>query len=459
MPPKKSPFRRLSVALKFAEANMPAQVPHVASPSNTLSLFLTTSKAAFLKDAKEGGNKAAGWTVVMGNEAGDLDSIASAIAYAWIQSEVHKIPAVPLIQVERPDLALRAENLHALKIAGLSESNEELLTLTEISEFKPFPAHKFNLVDHNRLADAYTVDNPSVEVTAVIDHHEDEGLYLNANPRIVIPCGSCASHVAALCPPELPAELASLLLAAIIIDTDGFKPDGKGTQIDRDAGNNIAVKSTYAKFLPPLSALAPIDFHIRDGLYNSQIIMELTQTLAEKKMDVSHLTAFDLLRRDYKEYVHPLSWVSDKPSIKLGLSTVPVSLKDWATDGRLEDAAIKWATQRGLTILGVLTSFREDKSNILGKSSKGKHKREMAWIIIDDPQLSEIEGLNPDVLKDRLAAGLEADDVVQVEKFKKFTLEDGKLPPHSRELLYKQGNAHATRKAIAPLVKKILEGE
>ncbi len=112
----------------------------------------------------------------------DLDSIASAIGYAWIQSEVHKTPAVPLIQVERSDLTLRAENLHALKLAGLSDSNEELLTLTEISEFAPFPAQKFNLVDHNRLAERYQVDNPRAVVTAIIDHHQDEGEHTEASP-------------------------------------------------------------------------------------------------------------------------------------------------------------------------------------------------------------------------------------------------------------------------------------
>jgi hypothetical protein len=77
MPPRKSPFRRLSVALRFTEANMPAQVPHISTPANSLGLFLSTSKAAFLRDAKEGGSKAAGWTVVMGNEAGGTWSFKS----------------------------------------------------------------------------------------------------------------------------------------------------------------------------------------------------------------------------------------------------------------------------------------------------------------------------------------------------------------------------------------------
>ncbi|KAF8964780.1 hypothetical protein BDZ97DRAFT_1814442 [Flammula alnicola] len=458
--PKSGPLRRLSVALRLTEAYLPAQVPNIPTTATSLSLFLSTSKAEYLKDIKEDRKKAAGWTVVMGNEAGDLDSIASAIAYAWIQAEVHKKPAVPLIQVERADLNLRAENLYALKLAGLSETQEELLTLTEISEFKPFPSQKFILVDHNRLGEAYTTDNRKAEVIAVVDHHEDEGLYPKADPRIISPCGSCSSHVAALCPREIPAELATLLLTAILIDTDGLKPGGKAIQLDRDSAVSIAVKSTLANSIPPLSALAPIDHPNPDGLYDSQTIKELTKTLTEKKADVSHLGAFDLLRRDYKEYNYQLSWAVKQPSIKAGLSTVPASLKSWATDGKLEQAAVKWMQQRGLTVLGVLTSFNDVKKKIVGKNIKGKHKREMAWIILQEPQLAQTqsEGLTTDVLARHLWAGVEADKGIQVKKYKKFDLErGGKLPAGSKARVFKQGNANATRKAIAPLLKNILE--
>lgn len=163
----------------------------------------------------------------------DLDSVASSISYAWIlsQSKDAAVQAVPLIQVERPDLALRAENAYALGLAGISEAQDELLTLTEVSQFfatanntSPFPCHKFALVDHNRLGEAYTLNNPSAKVIAVIDHHEDEGLYKDAQPRIIGPAGSCASHVATLLPPTPLPEVATVLLTAILIDTDGLKP-------------------------------------------------------------------------------------------------------------------------------------------------------------------------------------------------------------------------------------------
>jgi len=66
----KNPLRRLSVALRLSEAYQPAETPMTPTTSTSLNLFLSHSKAAFLKDVKEDREKAAGWTVVMGNEAG-----------------------------------------------------------------------------------------------------------------------------------------------------------------------------------------------------------------------------------------------------------------------------------------------------------------------------------------------------------------------------------------------------
>ncbi|KAF8902587.1 hypothetical protein CPB84DRAFT_1814892 [Gymnopilus junonius] len=421
----RNPLRRLSVALRLTEAYQPAvQAPPTPTTATSINLFLNSSKANFLKDVKEDPAKAAEtWTVVMGNEAGDLDTIASSIAYSWILSEVHKKPAIPLIQVERPDLNLRAENLYALKLAGLSDTQEELLTLTE--------------------------ENPKAQVVAVVDHHADEGLYPDASPRTISPCGSCSSHVGALCPPEIPAELATLLLTAILTDTDGLKPGGKATQVDRDSALFLAPKSTIANRIPPPSALSPIDHPNPDALYEAQTIKDLTKTLEEKKSDVSHLNALDLLRRDYKEYSHKLGWATGQPTIKAGLSTVPSPLKAWATEGRLEKEGVEWMQRRGLTILGVLTSYHDAKKNVVGqkKKDKGKHKREMAWIILEEPVLAKTanDGLTSEGLGRRLWKGLEASKEIDVKVHKKISLKGGKLP----------GNSKA--RVTAPLLKDILE--
>src|ERR1700678_3511844 len=87
----------------------------------------------------------------------DLDTITSSIAFAWVAQEL----TVALIQVERADLNLRAGNLYALSLAGLSETQDEL-TLTELVDL-PFPSQTFVLVDHNRLGSLFTLDNPKAE--------------------------------------------------------------------------------------------------------------------------------------------------------------------------------------------------------------------------------------------------------------------------------------------------------
>ncbi|EDR10579.1 exopolyphosphatase [Laccaria bicolor S238N-H82] len=445
------PLRRLSVALGLAKAYVPEDCPpndlrtHSAITAD-LSDFLVASKASYLKDPSAGD-----WTVVMGNEAGDLDSIASAIAFAWIQSEVHKVPTIPLVQITREDFALRAENLYALSLAGISDPPSQLLSLSDIASFPtPFPSKKFALVDHNRIADRFMQDNPSAEITAVVDHHTDEGLYPTAKPRIVAPAGSCSSHIAALCPQNIPAELATLLFCAILIDTDGLKPGGKALDLDRHSAIFLAAKSTYAEKIPSISSMGgkpPPDF-----LYYQEAVKTLTSNLVTKKADVSQLSAHDLIRRDYKEYTFTLSWAKEtpSPSIKAGLSTVPVQLKIWGSDGKLEDAAVTWMQSRGLSVLGILTSYNK-KPKRLGKA-KGKHERETAWIILDH------QGVDTAELATRLWTGLEGNKEISVKKRKKFDLEKGgRLPGGAKAKVYKQGNPKATRKTIAPLLKDILE--
>ena len=377
-----------------------------------------------------------------------------------------RIRAVPLLQVERGDLALRAENIYALSLAGISDTQDELLTMSDLKDFAPFPAQKFALVDHNRLGATFTKDNPDSQVVAVLDHHEDEGLHLDANPRVIAPCGSCASHVVPLLPHHYPPEIGTLLLTAIMIDTDGLKPGGKALDLDKSSALAAAFQSTFSNRIPPPSALAPIDQPRLDALHDTQAMIDLNAALQGKKDDVSHLGAVDLLRRDYKEYVHPLPWVASgendpPPTVQVGLATVPLRLKDWGSGGKLEKAALEWMTKRQLSVLGVLTTFR-DKAK--GKNGKGAHKREMAWVVLAEPEINSLSksgsGCTVEAVAKRLWSGLEAEGNLELKKHNKFDLltkGDGRLPKTAAVRVYKQGNAKATRKLVAPVVKSILE--
>lgn len=397
----------------------------------------------------------------------DLDSVASSIAFAWIQSEVHKKPTIPLIQIQRDDFTLRAENIYALSLAGIDNPEEQLLSISDVEDMKPFPSHNFALVDHNRLGQIFSMDDSTSQVVAVIDHHEDEGLYKDtANPRIIAPAGSCTSHVAALCPSEVPAELAALLLCGILIDTSGLKPSGKALQVDYDAAGFLVTKSTFAPSLPPklLTALLDDPKSKTDAIYEAPAIKALTKTLSTKKSDLSHLSGWDLLRRDYKQYEYALDWAPNQPSINAGLSTVPVALNLWGKKGKLEEAVTAWMKHRDLTVLGVLTSFKDGSKP--GKSGKGKHKREMAWFVREDLEErtsgdgAGSKGLDYHELATHLWKGLEDSPEINVKKHKKINLEkDGKLPQGMMARVYNQLNVEASRKVIAPLLKNILESQ
>jgi len=119
--------------------------------------------------------------------------------------------------------------------------------------------------------------------------------------------------------------------------------------------------------------------------------------------------------------------------------------------------------RRGITVLGVLTSFKDTKGNKFTKTGKGKHKKEMAWIVLEETGLSQIasssNGLTVSVLAERLWKGLEVNDQFRVQRYKKFDMQKaGKLPSTSKTRAYKQRNTQASRKVIAPALKEILEG-
>ncbi|KAG1764716.1 hypothetical protein EDD22DRAFT_978970 [Suillus occidentalis] len=134
---------------------------------------------------------------VMGNEAGDLDSLASALEYAWLRSNTSG-KATTYTTTLKEDFALRAENLYALGLAGINNPCEEL----------------------------YCSDDPIIPMPSQPSVVADM-----ANPRIVEPAGSCSSLVArsylSFSNLSIPPELSTLLLSAILIDTRCLKMGGK----------------------------------------------------------------------------------------------------------------------------------------------------------------------------------------------------------------------------------------
>lgn len=290
----------------------------------------------------------------------------------------------------------------------------------------------------------------------IIDHHADESHHLDARPRIInTKAGSCASLLALHFRESKvwTSEIANLLLAAMCVDTGGFRPGGKATEIDVKAARFLlgVLASSSSVFEEGERSLQ--EEKGEEGVWNIPLVQNLTTDLLTKKNDISQFSNRDLLRRDYKEYTYPHP---NTPDIKIGLSTVPLNLKHWVQKDA--NSIAKWMTERSLTILGVLTTFHTSKKGKKGKEAKSMHKRQQLWVM---------HGTENVRLEMALRQGLETNSELALHPLKNWERKlgwtrradggEGDGVEGVRATAYKQGNANATRKVIAPLIKSIIE--
>jgi len=200
-------------------------------------------------------------------------------------------------------------------------------------------------------------------------------------------------------------------------------------------------------------------------------IKDLTSTLSRKKLDLSHLGTRDLLRRDCKVYDYCVEWLPGSPLVRVGLSSVPMPLCEWAKEGTVEDEIFSWMRARGIHIYGVLTSFKEKpskKGSNKGKEKEkgtGKSRREQVWMVVDPSVLGTAEqaayssrGKQIDLMKltARFFESLEKDGALQLGEHQLRLNKNGGLPAGVDVRAYHQQDSNPTRKYTAPLVKKIL---
>jgi len=287
------------------------------------------------------------------------------------------------------DLYLRPENVYAIASAKVDPAS--LLCIDDLPHARlATMGASFALVDHNKLLPIFG----DAGVTAIIDHHVDEGFAASATPRVIKPSGSCASlvagHFAGLLPDgtAVPRGLSDLLLSSILIDT-GLKPspDGKATADDLNAAAWLLPHSSLATATTAGTEVLP------NMLPTDPALKSLISLLSAKKLDVTDLSGRDLLRRDYKEYQQG-PW-------RYGLSTVPLGLTGWLakTGATSEDKGLsgwtlvnedirRWMQERDLAMAAVLTSFDTgDKS--VKKGGLGKHARELL-VVVNDPKLVSV---------------------------------------------------------------------
>lgn len=219
---------------------------------------------------------------ILGNEAGDADSIVSALTLGYIMTlEDHyyeddcfqsgdntnnRRVVVPIAPVPRVDLPLRRDVVLLLELSGFNIAQLPCLDDECIAMHleEPKEGLTLTLVDHNRIRS--TLLHLSELVTEILDHHEDEGYHLEttssatsiSHKRVIAfeagwatVASTCTLVVerlfvllaatskkknAALKMTKIDGSLGLLLLGVILLDTINMSPSaGRGTLRDAQA--------------------------------------------------------------------------------------------------------------------------------------------------------------------------------------------------------------------------------
>ncbi|WFD44141.1 exopolyphosphatase [Malassezia psittaci] len=303
--------------------------------NNALSTFLRTGQNLPKPSSSR-------W--VVGNEAGDLDSLACAIGYAYFSHLLHPQEPrwTPVIQTLRQDLALRPENLYVLHKCHIQ--SEDLFCLNDVPKLNSQSV--VTLVDHNKATNVFA----DAKVERIIDHHMDEGVHNEATERIMMrpdQAGSCSSilttHFASKLSKDcvVPTALADLLLSALLIDTDNFSETvGRAKEVDQAARAFLAPRSNYV---------------------SSEAQSKYYQEISQAQRDISNLSIAHKLKRDYKQFELP---GQNNTTWRIGASSTVEPIKVLAEHGTilLQELAA-FANERQLDVLVILAAFRDEQQN------------------------------------------------------------------------------------------------
>ncbi|XP_024255155.1 exopolyphosphatase PRUNE1-like [Oncorhynchus tshawytscha] len=259
--------------------------------------FLQRCSAA-LKGSSEGSS---GIHVVLGNEACDLDSMVSSLAFAYFLSTTSGSSCktvVPVLNIPRAEFPLRLDNVFLLKESGVP--SEALVFRDEVDLAGLHRAKRLvlSLVDHNVLPSA-DIDLEEA-VVEVIDHHHLErtpSTSCSVTNGIV---GSCATLVTEYihhkAPEVLDRQVAQLLYGAIVLDCVNMAPEA-GKVTSKDSLLACLLESRFPD-LPPRGALF--------------------QSLQSAKFDISGLSTEQILLKDMKAV--------SEGDLRLAVSTVYMTL-------------------------------------------------------------------------------------------------------------------------------------
>ncbi|KAK4463192.1 hypothetical protein QBC42DRAFT_70117 [Cladorrhinum samala] len=428
----------------------------MVSSRTSLKSFLAAARKALATPASQ--RPSSPLTFVVGNESADLDSLCSALLYAYFRTQAppHTLH-IPLSNLPKADLNLRPELGAVCRSAGLQPS--DLITLSDLPRdsqtgkilLSP-DSTRWLLVDHNVLTGPLTPF--SKQVIGCVDHHEDEGLVpQDSSPRVFARCGSCMSLVVDQCReiwsslPPSPADdasLAAVAMAPILVDTTNLTSKDKTTDWDTKAAEFAESKLGDPNLQAASSSTSSSGIQQQDGNPATNEAYDRAgyfDHLTKLKDDINGLSYRDILRKDYKR------WTDG--GLNLGISTVVqgfdnvVGLPGDSGDGgggkkQFLEALKSWAEEQELDIAAVMTVSKPD----------GVFTRELLVWALNEQAVKVVK------------------QFVQRsgEDLKLATWKEGEMDATDKEegtewrACWRQENVKHSRKQVAPMLREAMKG-
>ncbi|KAL1922310.1 uncharacterized protein VTP21DRAFT_9849 [Calcarisporiella thermophila] len=358
--------------------------------------------------------------VCVGNESADLDSMISSLGFAYLSSRfpdcscsaISEALYIPVVSIPRADVLLRPECVHVLQ--------PYLQSLFTLDDLGLIPSNPYTvLLDHNR-------DNNIINgrVVGILDHHVDEGLYLDVSLRRIEMVGSCVTLVVLQflerwkmqMDNEWSKELAKLMLAPLLVDTVNLEPKfGRATSLDQQAADFL---------FSILLGSAPME-------EKKLVAIDTYSDLQKARLKVDHLSTWDLLRKDYKQW--------DVEGV--GISSVSWDLTAWTLRDGCESVVTSiesYAFSRHLRLYLAMTACEKD----------GVFQRELVVFPIESEMDGVLERLEEKAELDLTSEGYE--ELNQAAQ-QVMTGKTGRMK------FYRQRNIKTSRKQLWPLVQSLIQ--
>jgi exopolyphosphatase len=378
---------------------------------------------------------------VTGNQSADMDSCISAIVYSYYNNLHTNQYVVPLINIPKSDFKLRRD---IIKLLLFHSIDQDLLYF--IDDFKVLTKESSKvdliLVDHcNIQGDVLTEYSSSnrLNVVSIIDHHADESMFLDANPRIIKPCGSCTSLIfnywnSILKDKALEKDVILLLLGPLLIDTSNYSQKIESEDTLAYNTYQTVFSSDATLFVRDVNDTVSNDSSTSVALENgSNGFYDFYKHLKDAKKDLTGFSLVDILHKDYKQFKFH--------NISVGFSSIGKSIawivKNYHKD--LESGFTEVLKTNNIDIIIITTSYT--------KKENDEYTREFAYYY----QNQDVEVFNKlyELAKDKLQLN---SNIYKVDKIKKKDV-------HIKGVfnIYNQDILSASRKQIVPIVKDIIE--